>query len=128
MPYINVWIHLNWSTKHHLPVFSKHIQIKVCQHIKENAKLKGIFIDHINVVDDHVHMLISLNANQSISSIVHLIKGESSHWINQQKIFKSRFEWQEEYYAISVNKSALPKIRKYIRNQGRHHNKNGKEE
>jgi len=127
MPYISVWIHLNWSTKYRLPVFNTKTQIQLCQHIRENARLKGIYVDHINIVDDHVHILVSLKADQSISRIVHLIKGESSNWINQQKLFECKFKWQEEYYAVSVRKSELPKIRRYIRNQGKHHYRNGRD-
>ena len=125
MPYVNVWIHLTWSTKYRLPVLNKKIRYQMTRHIRENARLKGIIVDHINIVDDHVHILVSMKADQSIASIVHLIKGESSHWINQQKLFNFRFEWQEEYYAISVHRSAIPKIRRYIRNQGEHHLRKG---
>jgi len=121
MPYVNVWIHLNWTTKYRLPVLNKKIRYQICGHIRGNARLKGIFLDHINFVDDHVHVLVSMKADQSISSIVHMLKGESSHWINQRKLFNFRFEWQEEYYAISLHKSALPQIRRYIRNQEEHH-------
>jgi REP element-mobilizing transposase RayT len=120
-----MWIHFNWTTKYHLPVFTKKVRFQISQHIRENAHSKGLFSAHINIVDDHVHILLSMKANQSISSIVHLIKGESSHWINQQKLFNFKFEWQEEYYAKSVGESELPYIRRYIRNQGRHHLKKG---
>ena len=126
MPSINVWIHLNWTTKYRLPVLTKNTQLQISQHIRENARLKGLFLDHIHILEDHVHILVSLKGNQSVSSIVHLIKGESSHLINQTKLFNFRFEWQEEYYAISVSESALPQIRRYIRNQEKHHlNKGG---
>jgi REP element-mobilizing transposase RayT len=55
-----------------------------------------------------------------------LIKGESSFWINRDneclKILKGRkFEWQDEYYAVSVSESILNRVRNYIKNQESHH-------
>jgi REP element-mobilizing transposase RayT len=52
-----------------------------------------------------------------------LIKGESSFWINQQGLTKEKFQWQTEYFAVSVSESILEKVRNYIRNQESHHSK-----
>ncbi len=87
------------------------------EHIKSNAKKKGIFIIEINCVSDHIHILISLGSDQSIGKVVQLIKGESSHWINQNKLVRGKFEWQDDYIAVFVSKSILDKVRKYITNQ-----------
>ncbi len=92
-------------------------------HIRENAKEKGIFIDHINGVEDHIHCLISMSADQNIPNLIQLIKGESSFWINKNKIIPNRFEWQDEYFAVSVGHSQVDMIRAYIRNQEEHDRK-----
>ena len=68
----------------------KTILESVCNHIKENGKLKGIFIDSINGYFDHLHCLMLLNADTSISKQMQLIKGESSFWINKNKIVRGR--------------------------------------
>ncbi len=52
-----------------------------------------------------------------------LIKGESSFWVNKQKIIESKFEWQDEYISLSVSSSAVGKVRDYILNQEEHHKK-----
>jgi len=52
-----------------------------------------------------------------------LIKGESSFWINKNKLTKTKFPWQDEYFVVSVNESTLPSVRKYIANQEEHHQK-----
>ena len=92
-------------------------------HIKENAKGKNIFIDEINGHKNHIHYLISLGVDQSISKVSQLIKGESSFWINRNKITKTKFEWADEYFAVSVSESQVDAVRKYIRNQEEHHKK-----
>lgn len=54
------------------------------EHIRANARQKGIFIDFINGHEDHCHCLISLGPDQTIQKTMQLIKGESSFWMNKQ--------------------------------------------
>ncbi|MCK9639551.1 MAG: IS200/IS605 family transposase [Prolixibacteraceae bacterium] len=124
MPFIKVYIHFVWSTKNRISFLdSKELRHKFFVHIRDNAKGKGIYIDHINGFVDHVHCLISLGTDQTIQKIMQLIKGESSFWINHQQVLIDKFEWQEEYFAVSVSESQLNKVRNYILNQETHHQK-----
>jgi putative transposase len=123
MPHVKVWIHFVWTTKNRLPLLTDDVRQRVFQHIRENARLKGIFLDYINGYREHVHCLISLGTEQTISEIVKLLKGESLHWINQQGICPTKFQWQHEYFAVGVCESILDKTRDYIKNQEEHHAK-----
>lgn len=91
--------------------------------MRENAEKKDIYIDHINGIEDHVHLLISLKGEQSASEVAFLLKGESSHWVNKNELSKVKFEWQDEFIAVSVSESIIPDVRRYIRNQEEHHKK-----
>ncbi len=123
MPYTKVMIHYIWSTKNRANTISKELKPLLLKHIKENSLRKDIFIDTLNCVSDHMHMLVSLGTEQTIAKTAMLIKGESSFWVNKQKILKSKFEWQDEYIALSVSHSAINKVRTYIQNQEEHHKK-----
>ena len=116
-------IHAVWGTKNRRPLLHKEIRHALYDHIIENAKTKGLFIDSINGVDDHIHLLFGLNADLSIAKTILLIKGESSYWINKQGLLRHKFEWADEYYAASVSESLLPALRAYINNQEEHHRK-----
>lgn len=50
-----------------------------------------------------------------------LINGDSSYWINKNHRTKNKFEWQDEYWAVSVSESILARVRYYIKNQEEHH-------
>ncbi len=122
MPFVKVYIHFVWSTKNRYSfLHSKELRLKVWNHIRENALKKGIFIDFINGYSDHCHCLVSLGIDQSIQKVIQLIKGESSYWINKNGLTNEKFEWQDEYYAISVSESKLNNVREYIKNQEEHH-------
>lgn len=124
MPFIKVYIHFVWSTKNRFPFLNSiELRQKVWSHIRKNAKEKGIYVDFINGHSDHCHCLISLGVDQNIQKIVQLIKGESSFWINKNKLTKEKFEWQDEYFAVSVSESLIDKVRDYIKNQEVHHSK-----
>ena len=123
MPFIKIWIHLVWSTKNRQPLLTTAIRQKVFAHIRENAVQKNIHIDFINGYTDHMHCLIGLNREQTIANVVQLIKGESAFWINKNNLCAKKFEWQREYFAVSVSESGVNKVREYIKNQEIHHTK-----
>ena len=121
MPYVNIMIHAVWGTKNRAPFLNDKIRYAVIEHIKKNAKEKGIYIDRLNGYTDHLHCLFALNADMSIAKAMNLLKGESSCWINKQSLTSSKFEWADEYYAASVSDSALNRVRAYIDCQEEHH-------
>ena len=123
MPFVKVWIHFVWSTKNREPFLHDEIRPQVFRHIRENAKAKEIYLDFIGGYVDHVHCLISLGTDQTISKIMQLIKGESSFWINQSGLCRGKFEWQNEYFAVSVSEQVLDRVREYIAGQEEHHRK-----
>jgi putative transposase len=96
---------------------------KIFDHISVNSRTKGIELDCIGGGYDHVHALISLGADQTIAKIAQLLKGESSHWVNEQQLLRHKFGWQDDYFAASVSESALTDVRRYIENQEEHHRK-----
>ena len=122
MPFLKIWIHLILFTKNRDKLIIKALKQKLLSHICENAEKKN-YIDFINCVEEHCHILISLGASQSISETAKLIKGEPSNWVNKNKIFKIHFAWQEEYIAVSVSHSQINRVRDYIKNKEEHHRK-----
>ena len=129
MPYLKVYIHFVWSTKNRVPFLDAPDQRqKVWKHIHSNGKQKELYIDTVNGYKDHCHCLVSLGADQTIRKVIQLIKGESSYWINKHQLCKQKFEWQDEYFAVSVSESMIDKVRNYIKNQENHHGKKSFEE
>lgn len=112
-----------WSTKERIPFLKSEIRGKVFNHIVNISSEKGYFIDSINGFSDHVHILMSLHPKYSISEAVNSIKGESSHWINSERLTRTHFSWQDGYSVFSVSESVAGKVREYINNQERHHAK-----
>ncbi|MEO6233345.1 MAG: transposase [Ferruginibacter sp.] len=122
MPFVSVYIHFVWSTKDRVPYLeTKEIRDAMWQHIRDNGKTKGIFIDFVNGHKEHCHCLVSLGIEQTISKVMQLIKGEAAFWFNKQGFINKKLEWQDEYSAVSVFQSTLDTVRNYIKNQEEHH-------
>jgi REP element-mobilizing transposase RayT len=79
----------------------------------------------INNVADHLHMLVGLSPKQSISDMLRLVKGDSSEWINSERLVLGKFQWQEGFGAFSHSRSQIDSVVKYIQGQVEHHKKVG---
>ena len=81
-------------------------------------KLLAIF-----AMPDHVHILVGIKPNISISDLVRDVKAGSSKFINDKRWINGKFNWQEGFGAFSYSKSNLDTVVKYILNQEEHHQK-----
>jgi REP-associated tyrosine transposase len=75
--------------------------------------------NHVN--PEHVHALIDLPTNCSIEQVLKLLKGASSHWINQNRLVKGKFFWGRGYGVFSVSQSNVVQVSRYISMQDEHH-------
>jgi REP element-mobilizing transposase RayT len=76
---------------------------------------------NVNGMPDHIHLLIGLSPSMAISDLVREIKSNSSKFINEKKIIKGKFNWQNGYGAFSYSRSQIQKVYDYIENQENHH-------
>jgi putative transposase len=77
----------------------------------------------INSMPDHIHFLIGFRPHQSLANLIGIVKGESSEWINLNKLTRRTFRWQDGYGAFSYTRSMVNVVANYIENQEQHHKK-----
>lgn len=121
--YHKIWLHYIWATKDRTPLISKRLKTKLIPHIEKYGNKNDIYVDTVDGVSNHIHLLIGLNPVLAPAKVANLIKGESSNWINQGNLIKMKFSWQEGYSVFSVSPSQVKKVREYINNQEEHHKK-----
>ena len=109
-------------------MLDKRAAAKASANIMEYSVEKNIYmkINYFNA--DHAHALIDPPTNFTIEDAVHLLKGSSSHWINQNKLVRGRFAWGRGYGAFSVSSSDVSRVSQYIANQEEHHRRRTFEE
>ena len=85
------------------------------------ARKKGFQIMKAGGIEDHIHLLIELPPDMTVSKAVQVIKANSSHWMKQHE---KTFAWQRGFAAFSVSESMKMRTISYIADQREHHRKN----
>ena len=82
-------------------------------------------IDIMETDKDHIHFLLNISPNYSISSIVNRLKSMSTYmiWERHNDFLKNHFWkkntfWSDGYFVCSIGEASPNTIRKYIENQG----------
>ena len=119
--FIDIIIHFVFSTKNRRRSIDPSIQPRLHENIGGIVKNKGGKILAIGGMADHIHLLVSLPKNISISDFIRDIKANSSRWMHRQYAFQKKFSWQNGYGAFSVSHSRLDPAIEYIKGQKRHH-------
>ncbi len=77
----------------------------------------------IKNMPDHLHLLIGLRPDLSLSDLVRDVKAGSSKFIKEKRWVAGRFSWQQGFGAFSYSRSQLGTVIRYIENQQQHHAK-----
>ena len=117
--YSSLWIHIIWSTKNREPILTPSLKQEVYKVIKGIANDHEIYLDCINGVEDHVHLLVRLRTDQSVADVVKTIKGNSWEYFKDDA--DKYVTWQDGFAAFSVSPDQVKRVRSYIYNQEKHH-------
>ncbi len=121
--YSRCWLHLIWATLNRERMLFGDTAIKVSNFLSHYAESKGIYMKVNYVNPEHVHALIDLPTRYSIEEVLKLLKGASSHWINQNRLLRGKFFWGRGYGVFSVSQSNVTRVVGYIAAQKEHHQK-----
>ena len=113
--------HIIFSTKDREPWLRKDAQPRVWSYLGGIARENHINPLCIGGMEDHLHMLLGLPPNLSVSDAVKRVKGGSSLWVKETFPGCLSFAWQDGYGAFAVSKSLLTEVDAYIRGQAEHH-------
>ncbi len=118
----DVLLHIVYSTKDRRP-FLQDAKIRRELHaymggILKKRKCPAI---EINSVADHLHLLCRFDRNITIADLLRDLKASSSGFLKTKFKTLRGFQWQSGYGVFSVSQSQVPRVKKYIIEQERHH-------
>lgn len=119
-----------YSLQYHLIIVTKYRRDVLIGPIKEELEelLRSLAdqfdmdIEEIEIMPDHVHMLVDAVPKYSISSIMKGLKGVTArilfmhHPEIKNKLWGGHL-WQPSYFAVTVSERSEEQIREYIRHQ-----------
>jgi len=121
--FTQIHIHAVFAVQNRISLLSQSWNERLYQYITGIIQNHGHKVIAINGMPDHIHVLFGMRPTQALSDLMQDIKGDSSRWINENKLVKGTFSWQEGYGAFSHSKSQIQAVATYIENQQHHHGK-----
>ena len=114
--------HIVWIPKYRRRILIGKIAARLKGILFEGCELNGWRIERLSVQENHVHILIQLKPNESLSEVVMRLKSASSKKLREEFseleefIWGDRF-WADGYFAETVGKVDESVVRNYIEEQ-----------
>src|SRR3990167_2196715 len=67
--------HLVWIPKYRKRVLRGKIAVRLRQLLYEACRVNRWWIGEMSIKEDHVHVIIQINANESVADVVQILKG-----------------------------------------------------
>ena len=120
----NAHYHLIWCTKYRNQIFStKNLANEMKELLLHIAKDNDINIEKIEVMHEHIHLLLSFKPYKAASSVIKALKGRSGRLflqahpeIRQNKMWGGHL-WSSSYYFGTVGNMSKDVVEKYINDQ-----------
>jgi len=112
--------HVVWCPKYRRKVLISGIETRLKELIKEACAEINVDIIEMEIMPDHVHLLVEVDPQYGIHRTVKLIKGKTSRILRQEfSELKTRLPtlWTNSYFVSTVGGAPLSVIKQYIENQ-----------
>ena len=114
--------HVIWCPKYRRPVLVPEVAERLKQIIRTVASECGAEVIELEVMPDHVHLLVEVDPQFGIHKLVRKIKGRSSRLLRDEfRRLRSRVPtlWTNSYFVATVGGAPLAVIKQYIEQQKR---------
>lgn len=112
--------HIVWCPKYRKPLLTPEIQEDLKEIIRDVCEEKKATIIGMEVMEDHVHCILSVDPRYGIHKVVKAIKGRSSNFLrNKYSDLRKKVPtlWTNSYYICTVGEISLETVKKYVEEQ-----------
>jgi len=120
-----LYVHMTWCTLDRAPLVLGGIESEIRKLIEDACKELKLKVIALEMVPDHLHLLVRFMPTHRLSDCVKLLKGRSSRLITHKT--GREFQWQKGYGIDTVGPKALDVARKYVQAQKEHHRDHSEE-
>jgi putative transposase len=118
--YYSCKYHVVWCPKYRRKVLVEEVAMRLTQIMREVCQEHQAEVLSLEVMPDHVHVLLEVDPQFGIHRLVRLIKGRSSRLLRQEfPVLKRKLPtlWTNSYFVSTVGGAPLSVIKQYIENQ-----------
>ena len=112
--------HVVFCSKYRRPVLVGGVVSRLKDILKELAKEKRVAILELEVMPDHIHMLVEVDPQWGLHRWVRFAKGRTSRFLRKEfSDLRTRIPtlWTNSYFVSTVGGAPLSAIKQYIENQ-----------
>jgi putative transposase len=112
--------HVVWCPKYRRKVLVQAIEPRLKEIIRQVCQEHQAEVEELEVMPDHVHLLVSVDPQFGIHRLVKLIKGRSSRLLRQEfPMLKRKLPtlWTNSYFVGTTGGAPLSIIKEYIEQQ-----------
>jgi putative transposase len=112
--------HVVWCPKYRRKVLVQAIELRLKEIIRQVCQEHQAEVEELEVMPDHVHLLVSVDPQFGIHRLVKLIKGRSSRLLRQEfPMLKRKLPtlWTNSYFVGTTGGAPLSIIKEYIEQQ-----------
>ena len=112
--------HVVWCPKYRRKVLVNGVDERLKELIEEICCENRIDVIEMEIMPDHVHLLMEVDPQFGLHKAVKLIKGRTSHVLREEYPWlRSRLPslWTNSYFVSTVGGAPLSVIKQYIENQ-----------
>ena len=114
--------HIVFVTKYRKPVFTGEIEDAARNHLVDTCKQLSIDILAMELMPDHVHMLVSCKPQTCLSDAIKVLKGNTARWLflSHPELKASLWGghlWNPSYFVATVSERSFEKVEEYIKSQ-----------
>ena len=112
--------HVVWCCKYRRKVLYPEVQARLKGIVKDVCRERRATLMSMEVVSDHVHLLVEVDPQYGIHRLIKQVKGRSSRLLRQEfKHLTTRLPslWTNSYFVSTVGGAPLSVIKKYVEEQ-----------
>jgi putative transposase len=112
--------HVVWTPKYRRPVLVDKIAFRLQHLLHETCLRYQAEVVAVEIMPDHVHLLVEVDPLFGIHRLVKKLKGVTSHNLRKEfPVLKSRLPtlWTNSYFVSTVGGAPLAVIKQYVENQ-----------
>lgn len=117
--FCDIHLHFVFSTKHREPLIDPIFEERLYAYIGGITRAAKCPLLAAGGMSDHIHLLVGMHSTVAPATLVRDVKANSTGWVKDE--FRVRFAWQKGGGIFAVGHGDLPRVKKYIANQKRHH-------
>lgn len=113
--------HIIWCPKYRRRLLTGRVETRLDQIVAQVVDEAGGRVIEVEVMPDHVHLLVEVPPTVALSKLVQSLKGRSSRVLRSEfpALRRARALWSPSWFVSTVGGARLEVVRRFVENQKR---------